>query len=151
MFIHNICISCSNHLCILSFSQQTVNYALNSFLFMLIAGSIGWQGRSNSSMHFIASRKPRATTGRVDLAVNHGRNILQFVVRCKSKVSRQDATDALYDSFYSEVEMIILSSTTLLYTIFCVHSTSRLIGGSARCVPIISMLQKYLKYLIIWR
>ena len=59
-----MCICCSNHISLLSFSQQTGNCALYCSLYnMLITGSISWQGKSNSSMQFVTNRNrgaPRA-------------------------------------------------------------------------------------------
>ena len=82
LFIH-MCIGCSNHISLLSFPQQTGNCALCFSLYMLTTGSISWQGTSNSSMQFVTNRNRGAPTERVVLTINHGRNILQFDIRCK--------------------------------------------------------------------
>ena len=122
VFIH-MCIGCSNHISLLSFSQQTGNCALYCSLYMLITGSIGWQGTSNSSMQFVTNRNRGAPTERVVLAINHGSNILQFDIRCKLADEMQPMLCMI--RFIAEVEMILLPSTTnLLYT-YVVHNTSR--------------------------
>jgi hypothetical protein len=122
MFIH-MCIGCSNHISLLSFSQQAGNCALYCSLYMLITGSIGWQGTSNSSMQFVTNRNRGARTERVVLAINHGRNILQCDIRCKLADEMQPMLCMI--RFIAEVEMILLpSTTTLLYT-YVVHNTSR--------------------------
>ena len=122
VFIH-VSIGCSNHISLLSFPQQTGNCALYCSLYMLITGSIGWQGTSTSSMQFVTNRNRGAPTERVVLAINHGRNILQFDIRRKLADEMQPMLCMI--RFIAEVEMILLpSTTTLLYT-YVVHSTSR--------------------------
>ena len=120
VFIH-MCIGCSNHISLLSFSQQTGNCALYCSLYMLITGSIGWQGTSNSSMQFVTNRNRGAPTERVVLAINHGRNILQFDIRCKLADEMQPMLCMIRLD-----DIITPSTTTLLYTYsYVVHSTSR--------------------------
>jgi hypothetical protein len=85
-------------------------------------------GKAHPTLLFYAIRhksQPGAPTERVVLAINHGRNILQFDVRCKLTDEMQPLLCMV--RFIAEVEMILLpSTTTLLYTyVYVVHSTSR--------------------------
>jgi hypothetical protein len=110
VFIH-MCIGCSNHISLLSFSQQTGNCALYCSLYMLITGSIGWQGTSNSSMQFVTNRNPEEHRPVLFLPST----TVEIFCRCKLADEMQPMLCMI--RFIAEVEMILLpSTTTLLYT-----------------------------------